>query len=240
MNQPAHVTQVLADYAQRESGETETWTPLRSEFELAFRLGAFYAMRQALTLLDAAPQKARILDVGCGMGRSTRMYLDLGCEAEQLTGLDMRPGAIAVARRRHPAIRYVLHDGYGALVDGAAPDLVSMIAVLSSIKSHAGRACLANRVIEAVKPGGEIFYFDLFRANDFAGRDRLRPVRLFSSCTPIWHRYFWSYEFIPRRERLRALIYRIRSSTTYPQHTLRSHLIRHILPSFEALCVRKG
>jgi SAM-dependent methyltransferase len=237
MNQPAHVAQVLADYALRESGQTETWTPLRSEFELAFRLAAFYAMRQALILLDSGAQKPNILDVGCGMGRSTRMYLDLGCEVEQLTGLDMRSGAIAVARRRHPTIRYVLHDGYGPLVDGVAPDLVSMIAVMSSIKGHAGRACLADRVLEAVKPGGEIFYFDLFRANDYAGRDRLRPVRLFSSCTSIWHRYFWSYEFIPRRERLRALVDRTRS--TYPQHTLRSHLIRHILPSFEALCVRK-
>ena len=237
MSQPAHVTQVLADYALREPGQSETWTPLRSDFELAFRLAAFYALRQALTLLDAAPQNARILDVGCGMGRSTRMYLDLGCEVEQLTGIDLRPGAIAVARRRHPAIRYLVHDGSGPLLDGAAPDLVSIIAVLSSVKGHAGRADLANRIIEAVKPGGEIFYFDLFRANDFAGRDRLRPAQLFSSCTAIWHRYFWSYEFVPRRERLRALMDRRRHS--YPQNTLRSHLIRHFLPSFEALCLRK-
>jgi len=238
LRQPDHVAQVVADYAQREPGESDRWTPLNSALELRLRLCLLYSLRQALTRVRIAPQTLRVLDVGCGTGRSSRLFIDLGLRPEQVTAVDLRPGALALAKKLNPAIRYLLYDGYSALDDGSSSRLISTIAVFSSIRSRAGRQCLADRVVEALPPGGYVFYFDLFRANDFAGRDWLRPRRLFPSCAVVWHRWFWSVDFIPRRERARMAWDALQRRDTMQRPSVRSYLARRLLPAYEVLCCR--
>lgn len=203
---PPHVAQILSDYELMEPGESDAWNPLRSDFELTYRLGLLYALRKALTLIDVPIESMTVLDFGCGNGRSTRMYIDLGFRPEQLTGLDLRPGAIELAKKLNPALRYVIYDGQSIPYGRQSVTWISLNTVLSSIKSHEGRAYLANQVYETLEPGGYLFYYDLVRANRFAGHDRMHPVMLFSSLKKLWHRSFKSYQFIPAGERLRSFL----------------------------------
>jgi SAM-dependent methyltransferase len=58
-------------------------------------------------LLDAfaeqVPAGALVLDLGCGPGHVTRYLADRGC---QMLGVDLSPGMVTVARRRHPDLDF--------------------------------------------------------------------------------------------------------------------------------------
>jgi SAM-dependent methyltransferase len=70
-------------------------------------------------LLDAADVGAgtRVLDVGCGLGTLAAAAAARGAT---VTGVDLAPGMLAEARRRHPAIELVLGDAEALpFADGA-------------------------------------------------------------------------------------------------------------------------
>jgi SAM-dependent methyltransferase len=57
------------------------------------------------------PPPARVLDAGCGTGRVAARLAELGYDC---TGVDVDPSMLAVARREHPGLTWVLAD-LGAL-----------------------------------------------------------------------------------------------------------------------------
>lgn len=75
---------VAADYARHFPG---------TEPEAAIDLAVVDHM---LALLGPTPH---VLDAGCGTGRMGRYLADRGC---RVTGLDLSPGMVAMARRDHP------------------------------------------------------------------------------------------------------------------------------------------
>ena len=106
------------------------------------KLGRYEEMRreceQIVALLGLEPG-ARILDAGCGFGRTVGVFAELGFDA---VGVDISPAVIEEAERRNPGPAYVVHDlteplpdeverfdaivnvyssfGYGATVDNDA------------------------------------------------------------------------------------------------------------------------
>jgi len=60
-------------------------------------------MRQRLELFKIVP--THILDVGCGTGEQTQK-LQAYYSTAHLTGIDIAPGMIELARRRHPALEF--------------------------------------------------------------------------------------------------------------------------------------
>jgi SAM-dependent methyltransferase len=169
----AAVGQVISDYERLEPGGADSWNPLGSKYQLGYRLAQFYALTMAIRASGVDPDSLRVLDLGCGNGRSTRMYLDLGLRPAQVVGNDLRPNAIAQARALNPAIRFELHDG-GSL--GAGFNWISAATVFSSVSDLAARKQIAARIWHALPPGGFLFYFDMRRANAFAGGDALTPL----------------------------------------------------------------
>jgi SAM-dependent methyltransferase len=81
------------------------------------------------------PPPARVLDAGCGTGRVAARLAELGYDC---TGVDVDPSMLAVARREHPGLRWVLADlgdlgGAGALAGGydlvlAAGNVIPLLA----------------------------------------------------------------------------------------------------------------
>jgi SAM-dependent methyltransferase len=62
--------------------------------------------RQREQFAEGPADTVRVVDVGCGNGRSTRALLEFGVRPQNVVGLDLRMSAIEYARTVNPAIAY--------------------------------------------------------------------------------------------------------------------------------------
>jgi SAM-dependent methyltransferase len=237
----AYVDQVLRDYATMEPGEADTWNPVGSDTELGYRLAFLFALTRCLELCEIPAPQLRVLDVGCGNGRSARAYLDLGLHPEQVTGLDLRPGAIALARKLNPAITFCTHDEHAADFPAAAFNWIQFSTVFSSVADPGHRAHLAAEACHRLQPGGYLFYLDLWRANEFAGGDVLRPEAMFSSLRVVWASPLRAHQCFPAvrhpwtfRRRDRTWVKQVRALLA-----VRTRLHRLLHPSHYVMLARK-
>jgi SAM-dependent methyltransferase len=235
MDRDPVVDQILADYGQLEPGQSDAWNPVGSKFQLGYRLNLFYALARALQHVERPLQDLRVLDLGCGNGRSTRMYLDMGLQPQQLRGLDLRPGAIALARKLNPAIQWDVHDG-GDLPAGH--NWLSTTTVFSSVAGGERRQAVVARIADSLPSGGYVFYYDARRANPFAGNDVIDPRRLFAGFSVVWSQRLGRFSGMPLGSRLRGLL---ASGLRGDDRTasLREMLGDALAPSNEVLLLRK-
>ena len=240
MNEKTYIPQILADYETLEPGETDSWNPLGNEYELAYRLAVFYALTQALEMSQIPLHDLRVLDLGCGNGRSTRMYVDLGLSPRQLTGLDLRPGTIELAKKLNPSISYVSYDGEMIPFPSHSFNWISVTTVFSSIRGEECRRQIIEQIYQALPSGGYAFYFDLRLINWFAGFGRVRPLQLFSMFDQIWYYRVKHMDFIPLNEQCRKLSQVFLSGDMKQFRSKILGMPAHFLQfSHEALLVRK-
>ena len=239
-DEKAYVPQILTDYAALEPGETDTWNPVGNEYELAYRLAVFYALTQALERSQTPLHDLKILDLGCGNGRSTRMYIDLGLSPRQLTGIDLRPGTIELARKLNPGISYTSYDGKTIPFPPHSFNWISLTTVFSSIRGEDCRKHIVDQIYQALPSGGYVFYFDLRLINWFAGSGRVRPLQLFSKFDRRWYYPIKHMDFIPLGEQYRKLSQTLLSRDV---KQFRSKILslptRFLQCSHEALLVQK-
>lgn len=190
-------TQILHDYETLEPAGADTWNPVAMEWELAYRLSLLFAITRALRMTGVDVAQLRVLDLGCGNGRSTRAYLDVGLHPRQLTGIDLRPGAVALARRLHPEIDYRLSERARIDFPDGSFNWVQVSTVFSSVTDHGHRRHLAREAMRQLEPGGHLLYFDLWKANGFAGGDVLRPEALFAELDVVWSSPIRAHECLP-------------------------------------------
>ena len=97
------------------------------------------------------PPGADVLDLGCGIGRVTAA---LAPRCRSILGLDVSPGMVAEARRRHPGLRFDVTSGEG--LDMLAPASLDLILAIDSfpyivqtgpetVQRHVSGAALALR-----------------------------------------------------------------------------------------------
>jgi ubiquinone/menaquinone biosynthesis C-methylase UbiE len=91
---------------------------------------------------EAAPDRARVWDVGCGPGHVTAFLAGLGLRA---AGVDLSDGMVAQARKRHPDLEF----STGSMTALPAPDaswdgLVSFYSLIHMIDDADLRAALAE------------------------------------------------------------------------------------------------
>jgi ubiquinone/menaquinone biosynthesis C-methylase UbiE len=96
----------------------------------------------------------RILDVGCGTGRSRRIYLD---RSARYAGIDLSLGALRLARRRFADSSWLQADALRLPFRDGSFDVVAF----SSVLHHVGdrRTALAE-AFRVLRPGGWAFAFD--------------------------------------------------------------------------------
>jgi SAM-dependent methyltransferase len=235
MDRDPVVDQILADYSHLEPGQSDSWNPISSKFQLGYRLNLFYALAKALQYVDRPLQDLRVLDLGCGNGRSTRMYVDMGLQPQQLRGLDLRPGAIELASKLNPAISWDIHDG-GKLPTGH--NWLSASTVFSSVTGRENRESIAARIRDSLPAGGHVFYYDLRKANPFAGGDLIDPKRLFAGFSLVWGERLGRFTGVPFRDRLRGLLDSgFQGDDRTP--SLREMVSDAVAPSNEVLLLRK-
>lgn len=237
----AYFDQILRDYATLEPGEADTWNPVRNETELGYRMSFLFALTKALELCEVPLADLRVLDVGCGNGRSTRLYLDLGLQPGQLTGLDLRPGAIALAQKLNPAITFHTYDGQTIDFPAASFNWLQFSTVFSSIADRGHRAHLIAEACRQLQPGGYLFYLDLWRANWFAGGDRLRPENMFSNLQVMWATPLRAHHCFPPMRNGWTLLRHRRTLLQQIKAWLkpRTRLNRFLYPSHYVMLARK-
>jgi SAM-dependent methyltransferase len=93
----------------------------------------------------------RALDAGCGTGLQTAILVDLGYET---VGTDLAASLLAVARRRHPAARFVRGDVQALPWRSAVFDVVVSCGSVLSFVPEPARAI--GELARVLRPGGQL------------------------------------------------------------------------------------
>jgi SAM-dependent methyltransferase len=116
------------------------------------------------------PKDAKILDFGCGYGRSLAALAALGFT--DLTGFDPAPAMLERGRRAHPGLDLRLLASPGLPVPDASCDAVLLIAVLTAVADDAGQRRLIAEARRVLKDGGILFVCDFPLQDDARNRAR--------------------------------------------------------------------
>ena len=117
------------------------------------------------------PEKARLLDIGCGPGLYTKRFAERGL---RVTGLDFSDNSINYAREHDDKSEYIIGDYLSMEFDGAF-DIVTLIMCDYGALIPDERRNLLRRVNGALKSGG-LFLFDVLtplRRNNINQNERI-------------------------------------------------------------------
>lgn len=91
----------------RPESAAEVFDALGKDYEAAFRTAI--AQRDAITaLIESLPPRAKVLDLGSGTGRPVAELL--AAAGHDVTGYDIAPKMVEIARAQVPAARFELGD----------------------------------------------------------------------------------------------------------------------------------
>jgi len=119
-------------------------------------------------LVAQVPPATRILDVGCGYGRSLTELRELGYR--EVVGVDT--SAAMLGRGRAPDLDLRLVSGPPLPFADASFGLVLLFAVLTSIPSLERQASVLDEIERLLAPGGRVMVSDLMLQPDARNRRR--------------------------------------------------------------------
>ena len=144
---------------------------------------ACYALRRevlvrALREAGAALAGATVLDVGCGTGFFTQLYLERGA---RVTGVDITSASVERLATRFPEARFVQADVGESAPEGRF-DVVNAFDVLYHITDDGRWERAVQNLARAVAPGGLLLITDLFaRRGGLAEHNVVRPLERYRS-----------------------------------------------------------
>lgn len=122
----------------------------------------YYTQAKVACILDVLqrrsgdPKNLRVLDVGCGVGKTDRF---LAPSLGTLCGVDISSASIERARRENPQVQYEMYDGHTLPFADETFDAAFLICVLHHVLP-AERLKLLKETRRALKPGGVLFIFE--------------------------------------------------------------------------------
>ncbi len=130
-----------------------------------------------------------VLDLGCGTGRDVYLLSRLVGESGQVIGIDMTPEQLTVARRHQAwqAERYGYAKSNVRLVEGRIEDLgacgiadASIDIVISNcvLNLTPDKETVFAEIFRVLKPGGELYFSDVFADRRIPAALRSDPVLL--------------------------------------------------------------
>lgn len=126
------------------------------------------------------PETGRVLDVGCGYGRTCQFLMAHGYD--DVTGVDISSAMIRRGRGSYPGLdlRH-LTDGTLPFQDGTV-DACTLLAVLTCVPTNAGQRRIIGEVRRVLKPDGILYFSDYPLQVDARNRARYeRFAREFQS-----------------------------------------------------------
>lgn len=168
---------VVDIYKSLEPDGIDTWSPINSDMELYHRMALMEQLCICLKIIGH-PAKIKALDIGCGVGRSSRLLVDLNIIPQNITAVDLRESALVTAKKFNNMIDYKHVDSLNEIENLGEFDLVILCTVLSSINPRE-RESLILSIKKIVKKNGYIFFWDAIKSNDFAGGDLINIENYF-------------------------------------------------------------
>jgi SAM-dependent methyltransferase len=119
------------------------------------------AMRALLSAHGFWPvEDLRVLDVGCGTGRTLVQLRQWGARARNLVGIDVFEDYLEVARTESPDIHFVHGDAAAMPFRIASFDLAVVFTVFSSILDTRFAGAVASEIVRILRPGGGVLWYD--------------------------------------------------------------------------------
>jgi SAM-dependent methyltransferase len=169
------ITAVIEEFNRRDQD------PASALYEWQNRTHQYFQMQTARALLAALEGEncfplgdKRMLDIGCGQGGWLLEFARWGASPPNLSGIEINPRRIDLARRRLPLAR--LHEGDARRLPwpAASFDILTQITVLAAVTSPAARREIAGEMLRVLRPGGLILSYDM-RLNNPAN-DNVRAL----------------------------------------------------------------
>jgi SAM-dependent methyltransferase len=115
-------------------------------------------------------QEARILDVGCGYGRTLAELSGAGYR--NTVGTDFSAGMLERCRKQVDDTRLILNDGQALPVQSDSCDAVLLFAVLTCVPDSVEQRALITEALRVLRRGGLIYVSDLLVNSDRRNRER--------------------------------------------------------------------
>ncbi|MCP5041308.1 MAG: class I SAM-dependent methyltransferase [bacterium] len=118
------------------------------------------------------PKSARILDLGCGYGRTLRTLLDAGFS--DVSGVDPASRMVERCRAEVPEASVSGFEALPTLLPDASFDAVLIVAVFTCVPEEDGQQALRDEALRLVRPGGLIYVSDFLLCDDARNHERYR------------------------------------------------------------------
>lgn len=130
----------------------------------------------------------RLLEIGCGSGHWLREFVKWGIRPENLTGIDLRPDALARAAVLCPAgVTFRCSNGSVLEFPDESFDLVLQSLVFTSVIDQAMKNEMAREMMRVLKKDGLIIWYDFHVDNPWnpnvRGVRKAEIQRLFPGCS---------------------------------------------------------
>lgn len=153
---------------------------------------------------------ARILDYGCGYGRTLTELSDAGYE--NVVGIDFSAAMLSRCRVGGGYANLIRNDGRGLPLQSNSCDAVLLFAVLTCIPDSDQQRSLVIGVENTLRPGGLIYVSDLLLNDDARNRERYERFSERYKCYGVFdlpegvtvrhHQERWIEELMSRFQRL--------------------------------------
>ena len=158
MNSQEKIRQWYKNYYEKKGANRND---LRTNPEVLLQTLALEAsVVRALAVLGGDPKCACVLDVGSGGGGNLYQLLRLGYEASNISGIDILPANVEVARRTHPNMCFVVADASRMEFADASFDLLCEFTMFATIPDDTLAASIACEMVRVCKPGGYLLLVD--------------------------------------------------------------------------------
>jgi SAM-dependent methyltransferase len=114
--------------------------------------------------------RARVLDYGCGYGRTLRELAQAGYQ--NVLGVDFSAAMLARCREEFPRVNLIRNDGRTLPFQTDSLDAVLLFATLTCIPQDEAQRALIAEVERALRPGGLLYISDLLLNEDERNRQR--------------------------------------------------------------------
>lgn len=118
------------------------------------------SLHRALKVVCNDIAALKVLDVGCGFGGSLLPLIRLGANPQNLTGVDIQPERIELAKKRLPHIELLCCDASRLPFQDNSFDLVLESTMFLQITDDAIAQAISSEMIRVAKVGGHIILRD--------------------------------------------------------------------------------